>query len=78
LGFCILSVRPGNTGKVFTKGVVLLPSPATRKVPLGNEKLKLYLSKNIIDAVEIPLHSHEADLKIFFTNLFTHKLGNAR
>ena len=76
--YFIYRTRSAFTGRTFSKAVVLLTSPRTRKVPLGADKLKLYLSKNIIDAVQIPLHSNEESLQKFFTELFTEKLGEAR
>ena len=76
--YFIYRTRSAFTGRTFSEAVVLLTSPRTRKVPLGADKLKLYLSKNIIDAVQIPLNSNEESLQKFFTELFTEKLGEAR
>lgn len=67
-----------GSGRTFTKTIVLLTDPNCRKVPLGQDKLKLYLSKNIIDAVEIPLGSDERELVAHFSSLFTQKLGDAK
>lgn len=57
---------------------MLLPKPTVRKVPAGQEKLKLYLTKLIIEAVEIPLSADGVELKQFFTELFAAKLNNVR
>ena len=44
---------------------------------MGQEKLKLYLSKYILNAVAIPLDKDEHGLKELLANLFKEKLGNA-
>lgn len=54
-----------------------MSSASATRVPAGQEKLKLYLKRFIIDAVEVPLAADHAALKAFFTNIFADKLGNA-
>lgn len=78
LGFMLFRNQAANTGRTFTKSVVLLTSPSERKVPAGEKKLKLYLSKFIIDAVEVSLTASNDELKKYFNELFAEKLGDAK
>lgn len=57
---------------------MLLTSPAARKVPLGQAKLKLYLNKNIFNAVDIPMEVDKEGLLSFFSKLFEDCLQGAR
>ena len=63
--------------RTFSKSVVLMCSPHADRVPLGQEKLKLYLNKHIIDGVDVPLNADLSKLKEFFRLLFTEQLGSA-
>ena len=64
--------------KTFTKSIMLMTSPTVRKVLMGQEKLKLYLSKLVVEAVEIPLSADLNALLSFFADLFSSKLDGAR
>lgn len=66
------------SGRTFSKTVVLLTSPSARRVPVGKDKLKLYLNKHIFEAVEIPIDLDGSGLMAFFNNLFQSKLQGAR
>lgn len=74
----VILSRGAAGAKVFSKTLVLMPSNTCRRVPMGQEKLKLYLSKYILDAVEIPLDKDEISLKEHFGNIFRSKLGSSR
>lgn len=68
----------GFTGRTFAKSIVLMSSPTSLSVPLGQDKLKMYMNKQIIDGVDIPLNADYTRLKTFFSELFAGKLAGAR
>lgn len=55
----------------------LLNDPCEKKVPLKKKKLKLYLEKNIIEAVPIKLTKNSQQLKAHLKSIYTDKLGMA-
>ena len=52
-------------------------SPHSDRVPLGQERLNMYLNRHIIDGVDVPLNANLQQLKQFFKELFADQLGSA-
>ena len=67
----------GMAGRTFSKSLVLMCSPHSDRVPLGQERLNMYLNRHIIDGVDVPLNANLQQLKQFFKELFADQLGSA-
>lgn len=65
-------------GRTFAKTVTLMTSPSARKVPMGAEKLALYLQAHTYGNVEITLSYTKQDMIRMFNELFVGVLKGAR
>lgn len=64
-------------GRTFSKTVTLMTSPTDRKVPMGGDKLALYLNAHTYCNVEIELSCTKQDLLKKFNQLFVDVLKGA-